>query len=70
MVDEAAEMAEAIRALEGPGARRVRLKLDLREVDKQLKPLVARAVQADVPVRRIAEITGLSTNTVMLWGRS
>lgn len=69
MVDEAAEKAEALAALEKPGARRKRLKADLRAVDTELRPLVARAVRADVPLRVIAERTGLSVNTVMLWGR-
>ncbi|MEW2223443.1 hypothetical protein AB0939_29815 [Streptomyces sp. NPDC006990] len=69
MKDEAAERAEAERALEAPGARRIKAKADLRKADVQLKPLVSRAVRANVPIRRIAEMTGLTTNTVMLWGK-
>lgn len=70
MNDEAAEKAEAERALATPGARRIAAKTELRRADEALKPHVARAVKANVPIRRIAELTGLSTTTVMLWGAS
>lgn len=69
MKDEAAERAEAERALDEPGARRMAAKDELRRADEALKPLVFKAVQAGVSVRRIAAKTGLSTTTVMLWGR-
>lgn len=69
MVDEAAEKVEALTALQEPGARRIRLRADLRKVDTELRPLVLRASKANVPIRKIAEVTGLTTNTVMLWGR-
>ncbi|MGW5679743.1 hypothetical protein ACWEV4_32485 [Streptomyces sp. NPDC003860] len=69
MNDEAAEKAEAERALDAPGQRRMIAKDELRRADDALRPLVFRAVQAGVSVRRIAAKTGLSTTTVMLWGR-
>lgn len=69
MDDGAAEQAEAIKALQGPGAKRVKLRADLRRLDAELKPLITRAIKADVPIRKIAEMTGLSTNTVMLWSK-
>lgn len=69
MKDEAAEKAEADRALDTPGARRIAAKNELRRADEALKPLVFRAVKAGVSIRRIAEKTGLATTTVMLWGR-
>lgn len=67
MTDEAAERAEAERALEVPGAERIKLKADLRKSEDGLKPLVARAVKANVPLRRIAALTGLAQNTILLW---
>ncbi|MBZ6212154.1 hypothetical protein [Streptomyces olivaceus] len=69
MNDEAAELAEAERALEAPGQRRMIAKDELRRADDELRPLVFKAVQAGVSIRRIAAKTGLSTTTVMLWGR-
>jgi hypothetical protein len=69
MKDEAAERAEAERALEAPGARRIKAKAELRAADEALKPLVLRASRAGVPVRRIASLTGLTTNSVLLWGK-
>jgi hypothetical protein len=69
MTDETAERAEAERALEAPGARRIKAKAELRKADEALKPVVLRAVRAGVPIRRIAAMTGLTTNTVLLWGK-
>lgn len=69
MTDEAAERAEAERALEAPGARRIAAKAEMRKADEALKPLVLRAIKANVPIRRVAELTGLTTSTVMLWGK-
>lgn len=69
MTDETAERAEAERALEAPGARRIKAKAELRKADEALKPLVLRASKAGVPVRRIAALTGLTTNSVLLWGK-
>lgn len=69
MKDEAAERAEAERALDAPGQRRMIAKDELRRADEELKPYVKRAVKAGVSIRRIAEKTGLATTTVMLWGR-
>lgn len=69
MKDEAAEKAEAERALTKPGERRMRAKAELRDADAALKPLVFRAVKANVPIRTIAKKTGLATTTVLLWGK-
>jgi len=69
MKDEAAERAEADRALDEPGARRIAAKEELRRADEALRPVVRRAVKAGVSIRRIASKTGLATTTVMLWGR-
>jgi hypothetical protein len=69
MTGETAERAEAERALELPGAIRIKAKAGLREADETLKPFVRRAVKAGVPIRRIASLTGLTNNTVMLWGK-
>lgn len=69
MKDEAAERAEADRALDEPGQRRMVAKDELRRADEALKPVVFRAVKAGVSIRRIAAKTGLATTTVMLWGR-
>jgi hypothetical protein len=68
MTDETAAKAEAIKALEKPGSRRIKLKADMRQVDAELKPLVADALRADVPIRMVSKMTGLSLNTVLLWG--
>jgi hypothetical protein len=69
MKDEAAIRAEAERALDEPGQRRMIAKDELRRADEALKPVVYRAVQAGVSIRRISAKTGLSTTTVMLWGK-
>ncbi|MEU3148432.1 hypothetical protein [Streptomyces sp. NPDC006999] len=69
MKDEAAERAEADRALDAPGARRIAAKDELRKADMALRPVVLRAVKAGVPVRKIAAKTALSTGTVLLWGK-
>ncbi|WP_432159125.1 hypothetical protein [Streptomyces sp. bgisy153] len=69
MKDEAAERAEADRALDAPGARRIAAKNELRKADEALKPIVFRAVKAGVPIRAIAKKTGLATTTVLLWGK-
>jgi hypothetical protein len=69
MTDEAAEKVEAERALRAPGERRLRAKEELRRADDELRPVVVKAMKANLPIRRIAEMTGLATTTVMLWGR-
>lgn len=69
MKDEAAERAEADRALDAPGARRIAAKAELRKADEALRPIVFRAMKAGVPIRAIAKKTGLTTTTVMLWGK-
>ncbi|MFF2354924.1 hypothetical protein ACFVVL_34800 [Kitasatospora sp. NPDC058115] len=68
-MDESVDRAQAEAALEGPGAARIRAKRLLGLADDDLRPLVSAAVKAGVPLRRIAALTGLTTNTVMLWGK-
>lgn len=52
-----------------PGARRLAAKAEMRKADEELKPLIRQAIKAGVPLRRIASLTGLSQNTVLLWGK-
>lgn len=66
-MDDKATLAEAIRALEAPGARRIRLKAEMRAIDAELRPLVAAALRAGAPIRTVARMTGLTTTTVMTW---
>jgi DNA-directed RNA polymerase specialized sigma24 family protein len=59
--------ASAARSLAEPGRERLRLVARLEEVDKSIRPLVAQAVAAGLPYRRIAELTGVSRATVGRW---
>lgn len=59
----------AATALAEPGARRQQLRQQLGDVENELRPLVVAAVRAEVPGRRIRELTGLSTNTAAAWAR-
>jgi hypothetical protein len=49
--------------------RRVRLLAELDECDAELRPLVRRAVVAEVSYRRIASLSGLSPTTIRAWSR-
>lgn len=60
---------EAERALNAPAARRLEAKERLRLADQELKPYVQQARRAGVPLRTIAQKTGLSQNTISLWER-
>lgn len=61
--------AEAVKALEVPGGRRKSLRAELDRVEADLKPLIVRAVRAEVPQRQIQDLTGLSRNTIIAWAR-
>ncbi|MFG2776189.1 hypothetical protein [Streptomyces sp. NPDC048350] len=56
--------AAALEALNGPGERRRRLLAELAETEEELRPLIARAVRAEVPHRQIQEVTGISRPTI------
>jgi hypothetical protein len=58
---------EAERALEAPARKRLEAKERLRLADLELKPYVKQARKAGVPLRTIAQKTGLSQNTISLW---
>ena len=60
---------EAERALDVPARRRLEAKERLRLADAELKPFVKQARKAGVPLRTIAQKTGLSQNTISLWER-
>jgi hypothetical protein len=60
---------EAERALEAPARKRLEAKERLRLADLELKPFVKAARKAGVPLRTIAQKTGLSQNTISLWER-
>ena len=56
--------AAALGALSEPGERRRRLLAELAQVEEELRPLIARAVRAEVPHRQIQEVTGISRPTI------
>lgn len=60
---------EAERALRQPGKKRLDAKERLRLADQELKPYVQQARKAGVALRTIAQMTGLSQNTISLWER-
>jgi hypothetical protein len=62
--------ADAVAAIVGPGAERIRLTARLAELDGVLKPLIRTAAEAGVRPSRIIELTGLSKNTVRAWSQS
>jgi hypothetical protein len=63
-----AEMrAEAEAAIKPLGAKRIRLLRQLEEVERELRPLVGRALTVEVPERRITELTALSRTTIRRW---
>lgn len=64
MLRERAE--EALRPV---AQRRVELLAELEEIDRQLRPLVQKAVEAEVSYRRISSLSGLSPTTIRAWTR-
>lgn len=61
--------AAAERALTPLGRRRLRLLASLARLDAELRPLIVRARDVELPQRRIEELTGVSRNTVRVWTR-
>ncbi|MFF4604001.1 helix-turn-helix domain-containing protein [Streptomyces sp. NPDC001339] len=61
--------AQAVRQLMEPGEERVRLSAELERLDAKLRPLILEAIEAGVPYRRVAELTGISRATVARWGK-
>ncbi|MEV5667113.1 hypothetical protein [Streptomyces flaveolus] len=49
--------------------RRVELLAELEEIDSKLRPLVRKAVAAEVSYRRISSLSGLSPTTIRAWSR-
>lgn len=49
--------------------RRVELLAELQEIDRQLRPLVRKAVAVEVSYRRIRELSGLSPATIRAWSQ-
>jgi DNA invertase Pin-like site-specific DNA recombinase len=62
--------AEAAAALEAPGARRKSLRAELDEAESELRPLIRKAVAAEVPTRKIQELTGVSRVTITRWSQT
>lgn len=62
MLRERAE--EALRPV---AQRRVELLAELEQVEQELRPLVRRAVAAEVSYRRITALSGLSPTTIRAW---
>ncbi|MGK5533420.1 hypothetical protein [Streptomyces sp. URMC 129] len=60
--------AAAEDALRPLGQERIRLITRLEEIDKELKPLVVKALEAEVSERRIGQLTALARGTVRTWG--
>jgi hypothetical protein len=52
------------------GERRRRLMAELEALDAELLPVLRESVAVEVPIRRIAEITGLAYNTVRQRGKA
>jgi hypothetical protein len=52
------------------GQKRIKVLAQLEEIDKQLKPKIARAVEMEVPYRRITELTAVASNTARAWARA
>lgn len=65
---ELREQAEA--ALVDDGARRRELVAELAALDGALWHKVVRAVEVEVPLRRIRDLTGLSPTTIRRWAKT
>jgi hypothetical protein len=62
--------ATAEAALKPLGQRRIKLLAQLEELEQELRPLVAKAVEMEVPYRRINELTAVSPNTARAWAKA
>ncbi|WP_367575302.1 hypothetical protein [Streptomyces griseoaurantiacus] len=49
------------------GEQRRELLAKLAEVERELRPAVVAAVNVELPLRRVAELTGISPNTARRW---
>ncbi|MEU5164591.1 hypothetical protein AB0G74_33905 [Streptomyces sp. NPDC020875] len=61
--------AQAEKALGTPGGKRLRLLKELEKIDAELRPVILAAREAEVPIRRITELTGVAPNTVRAWAK-
>lgn len=59
--------ADAEKSLAPLGKRRIRLLSQLEELDAELRPVIRAAREAEVPIRRITELTAVAPNTVRKW---
>ena len=63
-----AELRAAAEAELAPiGEKRRRLLAQLADIERELHPAVVAAVDVELPLRRIAALTGLSPNTARKW---
>lgn len=62
--------AEAEAALGPLGQKRIKLLADLDEVDAELRPLIAAAVEMEVSYRRINALTAVAPNTARAWAKA
>jgi len=62
--------ADAETALTTLGTERIELLKRLDEIEQELRPRVVRAIDCEVPFRRIQELTSLSPNTARAWKRA
>lgn len=61
--------AEAEKAITPLGQRRIKVLAQLDAIDAELRPLIARAVEVEVPFRRINELTAVAPNTARAWAK-
>ena len=59
--------AEAEAELAPLGEQRMKLLAQLDELDKRVRPAVIAAVDAELPLRRIQDLTGIAPNTARNW---
>ena len=63
------ERANAAAMLGALGLERLAVVRQLDALDEQLKPFVQQAVRAELPYRRISELTGYSRSTIARWSK-
>jgi hypothetical protein len=49
------------------GERRKALVAELEDLERELRPAIVAAVNVELPLRRIAELTGIGANTARRW---
>jgi hypothetical protein len=62
--------ATAEAAIKPLGQKRIRLLAQLEELELELRPLISKAVEMEVPFRRINELTAVSPNTARAWRKA